>query len=131
MKKFLRRYLYNLLTIWLLSITTNAFSYPDYQSLFLGVLILTLLTIFIKPLVNLLFLPIKLISFGLLTWVPTTIIIYTTHLITPDFSLTNIHLQAFSGSYLSMPNIYFGTTASIITTTFLYIILKKILRKVM
>ncbi|MEK7140961.1 MAG: phage holin family protein [Patescibacteria group bacterium] len=89
MKKFLRSIVFYVFALWLtstvvtsLSITGNAW----------GVLtagfMLTVMMILLKPLVSLIFLPINILTLGLLSWFVNVVVLYLWTIFVPNVSLT-------------------------------------------
>lgn len=53
--------------------------------------ILVLLNLFLKPLIQLLFLPINLLTLGLLGWLVSVVILWVARMITPDLTIDSFY----------------------------------------
>lgn len=131
MKKLIRSFLYNLFSLWILSHLFISFTPNDFFTLVQASLVLTLLLVLLKPILNLLFLPINLITLGLLSWIPSIIIIYLLTLIVPNFDLLPITIRSFSVLHFNIPNIHLGWYSTLIFIGFCLFITKKVLRQLM
>ena len=127
MKSLLKKFLFNLFSLWLLSSYLPLLPANDFTTLAPASLTLTLLDIFIKPVINLLLLPLNLLTFGLLSWVSSVAILYLTGLIYPGFSLIPLSLPASQIFILHFPPVHFGFFTTLLLLSLLLVILKKIL----
>lgn len=118
MKRYLRLYLYNLITFWLIFSFTPLLTTSN-RSLFLAALTYTLLTTILKPVITLVMLPINLATFGLFAWAPTTITLYCTTLIASDFHINRLYLPSYHLFNLITPPLKFGLISTLVVTTIL------------
>ena len=66
-----------------------------FKGLTLTVVILVLVDRLIKPLINLLFLPLNLITLGMFRWVINVFVLYLVSLLSPDLMITGFTLNQF------------------------------------
>jgi len=126
MKKLLRKYLTNLVTFWLTSNLALLFVIGhSFPTLFLAALGFTLLDLIVKPALKVVFLPINLITLGLLRWVPAVIIFYLVTLITPGYGVHTFSTQPFTFANLSFPSFHFGQISSLIIATLIIYLTKR------
>lgn len=120
MKALLRSYIINLFTLWFTSRLVSGFKLAgNYQTFILGAAALTLILIFIKPLVKLLFLPINFLTLGLFSWITNVIILYLLTIFVPQIKVLPFKYPGFSHQGFTIPEIYFGTFESFVITSFI------------
>ena len=128
MRKLLRGFITNALVFFILSRFTSLIHYTSLESLLSAALILTLVFYLAKPIINLLWLPINLLTLGLLSWVPTTLILLLTLILTPGFSFHPLTLPRTQLGVYVIPNIHFDSISSAIILTWAYLLLKRFIR---
>jgi len=84
-----------------------------------GGLALTILLLFIKPILNILSLPLNIITFGLFSFVTNIIIFYLLTVIVPGISITAFTFPGISYSGFVVPSIYFNTIFAFLMVSFL------------
>lgn len=89
MKKLLRSVVYHVFALWLTStlITSLSISGNLWGMLSAGFM-LTIMMILLKPLVSLIFLPINILTLGLLSWIVNVVVLYLWTVFVPNVSLT-------------------------------------------
>lgn len=88
MKAFLRNVLVNLICFWVISLILPAVDFSGKpEILLLASLALTATNIFIKPILNLLLLPLNLVTLGTFRWIINVIILFLVTMIIPDFKI--------------------------------------------
>ncbi|MDP1723013.1 MAG: phage holin family protein [Candidatus Gottesmanbacteria bacterium] len=88
MKKFLRSIVFHVFALWLTStlITSLSISGNAWGMLSAGFM-LTVMMVLLKPLVSLIFLPINILTLGLLSWFVNVVVLYLWTLFVPNVSL--------------------------------------------
>ena len=133
MKKYAR-----LLIISLFAFVAVGFYYPgfsynhDFKILLIAAGAFALISIFVKPIINLLALPFNLLTFGIFNFVVNLIIFYLVSYAVPAFQVVPFHFagltyQGFTLPAYDLSQIVSALVASIIigfATTFLYWIFK-------
>lgn len=85
MKHIIRVFIYNVFGLWLTSQILPAITIRgNWQVILISGIILSLLMLFIKPLLKILFIPINILTFGLLSWFINVIVIYILTLLVPQ-----------------------------------------------
>lgn len=120
MKGLLRGFLINLFTLWLTSKVVLGFKVEGgWQIYLLGAAVLTLILIFIKPLLKLLFLPINFLTLGLFSWITNVVILYLLTFFVPQIKVLPFEFPGVSYQGFTIPKIYFGALESFITISFI------------
>lgn len=104
MRKLIKSFLIDTISLYLVSLAVIGITFSQglYTLAFAG-LVLMLATMIIKPIINILLLPINLITFGLFKWVTYAITLYLVTLVVPGFSLGNFAFNGFSSYWFSLP----------------------------
>lgn len=89
MKKFLRSVVFHVFALWLTStlIPSLSISGNAWGMLSAGFM-LTVMMVLLKPLVSLIFLPINLLTLGLLSWLVNVVVLYLWTVFVPNVLLT-------------------------------------------
>lgn len=127
-KKYLRLFLINLVAIWTAAELIEGVSFSGgLFTLASAALALTVVNFAVKPLINLLLLPINLITLGAFRWLVNVLTLYLVTLIVPELKIVGFLFSGFSYRGFVVPAIHLSTfwalalTALVIslTTTFL------------
>lgn len=109
MKGLLRHFIAETLALYLISrIFTGMVFDNGYQTLLLTGAVLMIFTIVVKPIINILILPINLVTFGFFKWVTSVIAIYIVALIVPGFHIVSFAFAGFSSKWIDLPSFSFG-----------------------
>lgn len=126
MKSFLRNIFINFLTLLLISNLTKAINYSEnYLVLIWAAFFLTLLNLLVKPILNLLLMPINLLTMGAFRWVINAIVIFLVTIIVIDFRIHGFTSPGFSFSGFIVPKIVFPFFWTLILVSFLIEILNQ------
>jgi putative membrane protein len=87
-----------------LAVSGIVFADGTYSILMAGI-VLTLTTLIIRPIINILLLPINLITFGLFRWVGFAVTLYLVTLIVPGFKLISFVFSGYTSYWFSLPAI--------------------------
>jgi putative membrane protein len=133
MKKHLRLFLINSLSLWLAAYLLPGVSYAGgWQTLAWTALVLTLVNFLVKPIVKVLLLPINLLTLGAFRWLINVAVLYLVAMIIPQFKITAFVLSGFSYQGFVVPSVHLGifwahVAASLLisfSTTFLLWLIK-------
>lgn len=120
MKGLLRGFLINLFTLWLTAQVILGFRLEGGpQTLLLGAAVLTLILIFIKPILKLLFLPINFLTLGLFSWLINVATLYLLTVFVPQIKVSPFQFPGFSYQGFVIPAIDLGTLESFVVTSFI------------
>ena len=87
-KKYLRSFVFNLVALWMAVEIIGGVAYDGgYRTLLLAAVALTLVNLFVKPLIKLLFLPVNLLTMGAFRWVINVIALYLVTMVVPQFKI--------------------------------------------
>ncbi len=120
MKTILKHFLINTVSLYLVSLAVSGIVFAEgTYSLLLAGTVLTLTTLIIRPVINILLLPINLITFGLFRWVGYAITLYLVTLIVPGFKLLNFAFQGYSSYWFTIPTLSLSGILAFIAFSFL------------
>ena len=120
MKGLLRSFLINLFTLWLTSqIALGLKLESGWQTYILGAIVLSLILIFIKPLLKLLFLPINFLTLGFFSWIVNVVVLFLLTIFVPQIKILPFQFLGFSYQGFTIPQIHFGLFESFIVISFI------------
>lgn len=116
MKSVLRHYVVNTLSLYTVTQFTSGLVFErGLESLLLTGLGITLVTLLAKPVINLLLLPLNLITFGLFRWVSSAIALYLVTLVVQQFKVTGFVFAGYTSKWFDIPHINLeGITAFVV-----------------
>ena len=96
MRSWLRSLVVTITSLYLVSLAIPGFTFSrGFKGLFITTLVLVLINRLVKPIINLLLLPINLITLGTFRWVTNVFSLYLLSLLSPDLSITGFSLNQF------------------------------------
>lgn len=119
MKRIIRNYLIVILSLYFVNQVAKGMVFEKgiETFLFTGV-VLTAAMMFGKPIINLLLLPLNLVTFGLFRWVSSAIALYIVTLIVKEFKIASFHFSALSTKWVDIPTLNFKGTLAFIAFSF-------------
>lgn len=116
---FLRSIAINLAGVYIASkILSGVIVYVGgYQTLFLAALILAVANLLVKPIINVLLLPLHLITLGLFRWVANLIVLYIVTWMLPNLRIQSFTFPGLNLNYLILPPIHFSAFGAFIVAT--------------
>lgn len=128
MKGILRHYVIDTVTLYLVSLIVEGMIFEKgIETLLLAGVALTAATLLIRPMINILLLPINLITFGLFKWVSSFIALYIVTLIVPGFKIVGFNFSGLSTPWFFLPGITFTGFLAIVAFSFLISIVASIM----
>ena len=117
---FLRSIAINLASIYIAAqVLAGVIVYVGgWQTLFMSALAIALINLFVKPLVNLLLLPINLITLGTFRWLANVITLYLVTRFVPNLQIHPFVSSAINAKYLIIPSIHFSAFGAFLVATF-------------
>lgn len=107
MKGFLRTILINFFTLFLISKFVGGVGFSEnFVILFWAALFLTGLNLLIKPLLNMILMPINLITLGAFRWVANLIVLVLVTLFVAGFKILPINFPGFTYGGFSIPSFH-------------------------
>lgn len=106
MKNLLRHYIIDLTALYFVSTFASGMIFArGTQTLLLATAGLTVFSILAKPVINLLLLPINLITFGLFRWASSVIALYLVTLVVPGFEINSFAFSGLATNLIIIPPI--------------------------
>jgi uncharacterized membrane protein YvlD (DUF360 family) len=108
MKRFLRRFVIELFGLYAVTHIASGLVFQDQLNSFLITAAgLTVATYFIKPIVNILILPLTLATLGLLKFIGHAVTLYVVDVALDEFQVTSFNFPGFNSNYFDLPAIAF------------------------
>lgn len=120
MKSLARSFLINAASLWIVGQLISCFHFAKgYETLLVTAAVLGLVNLFIRPLINILLLPINLLTLGTLRWLVNVATLYLATLLVSDFKIIGFSFPGFVYNGFSIPA--FSTTGipALILTSFI------------
>lgn len=128
MKKPIRHFVFNAVAILVLSNVLPGISYGGtLGNLLLIALVISLLNLFVKPLLKLVLLPINVLTFGLAGWLIQIMILYGTTLLVPDFVIGDYSLGPATIFGIALPKVHFSGFWSYLGSSLVFSIVSNLL----
>ncbi len=120
MKNILKSFLINAVALYVLTVIIPAFKISGGLNSFLTAgVTLTVLNILVKPILNLLLLPINLLSLGFFRWASSVLIIWMLSKLTPGLSITSYSFVGFNYQGFIVPPANFSVLWTLIIGSFM------------
>ncbi|MFC1600652.1 phage holin family protein [Patescibacteria group bacterium] len=120
MKRILRHYAIDTFSLWVVgSVASGMIFEKGLQTLLFSGIALSAVFFFAKPVINLLLLPINLITFGLFRWVSSAVVLYLVTLIIKDFKIVFFNFSGFNSKWIDIPAINFEGALAFIAFSFI------------
>ena len=120
MKKIIRNYVLNTVSLYLVSMLTEGIVLEKgIESLLLAGVGITIVFLLVRPIINLLLLPLNLITFGLFRWVSSAIALYLVTLVVPGIKISRFFFAGFSTQWFDIPTIALGGMLAYIAFSFI------------
>jgi len=118
MKKYLRIYLFNLVALWIAANILKGISFKNgFSTLGMAALVLSLTNIVVKPLINLLLLPLNLLTLGMFRWVTNIAALYLVTLVVPEFEISSFNFPGWSYHGFVIPAVFLSKLWVLILTS--------------
>lgn len=119
MRKLLKHYLIDTGALYAVSLVITGIVFEKgVETLLLAGLVLMLTTMIVRPVINVLLLPINLVTFGLFKWVAYAVTLYLVTLVVPGFKLLNFGFAGYSSYYFSLPAVNLGGVLAFVAFSF-------------
>ena len=106
MRRILKFYLIDTSTLYITSLIATGMVFESgYETIFIAGLALMGASLVAKPIINLLLLPLNLVTFGLFRWVSSAIILYLVTIVIPGFYIVGFSFQGLVSKWLDIPPI--------------------------
>lgn len=120
MKTVLKHFIIDTVTLYAVSLVVSGIVFTNgIQTLLLTGVVLTLNTLIVRPILNILLLPINLVTFGLFKWVTYAITLYLVTVIVPGFKLLDFGFAGLNSVWLVIPSFTVSGPLAFIAFSFL------------
>ncbi len=120
MKRILRHFVIDTVSLFLVSSFSTGLVFKNgIETILLTGLGLTLVSLIAKPVINILLLPVNLITFGLFRWVASVAVLYIVTLVVPGFSVSGFNFAGYSSLWIDLPSLVLGGAMAYIAFSFL------------
>jgi len=120
MKTIIRHYVLETVTLYLASQIASGMVFEGGPTtLLLAGAGLTVATLVVRPLINILILPINLLTFGLFKWVSSAIALYLVTLVIPGFRIVQFNYAGLSTKWVDIPGFSFEGLLAFVAFSFL------------
>jgi putative membrane protein len=121
MKKVLRHFIVNTFILYIVSQLASGLQFENgVETVVLAGAGLTVASLLVKPIINLLLLPINLITFNLFKWVSSAIALYLVTLVVPGFKITGFVFAGLSSQWLDLPAINLSGFIAYVAFSFIF-----------
>ena len=119
MKRIVRHYAIDTFSLWVVTQVAGGLVFEKgiYTFLLTGAAI-TAVSFLAKPAINLLLLPLNLVTFGVFRWVSSAVVLYIATLIVPAFKVVNFTFVGFQSKWLDIPAMNFKGFVAFIAFSF-------------
>ena len=124
MKRILRHFVIDSVSIFLVSSIASGMIFDrGIETLLMTGLGLTIASLIANPVINILLLPVNLITFGLFRWVSAVAVLYIVTLVVPGFHIINFNYAGYSNLWFDLPAIAFSGFLAYLAFSFLHSII--------
>lgn len=108
MKRILRHYIIVTYSLWVTAKLAQGMIFDKgLATLLITGIVFMAASLLAKPVINVLLLPLNLVTFGLFRWVSSAIVLYIVTLIVPHFRLAGFHFAGHSSKWIELPAVNF------------------------
>lgn len=103
-RRLLKYFLVSSVSLYLISLVVSGMVFSGgFNTIVLTGIALAVASLVIKPIINVLLLPINLVTFGLFRWVGYAVTLYIVTLIVPGFKLVDFAFKGINSYWFSLP----------------------------
>lgn len=120
MRKILRHFVLSTVSLYLVSNITKGLVFErGIETLLLTGIALTIASLIARPIINILLLPLNLITFGLFRWVASAVTMYVVTLLVPSFKILYFNFPGYSIYGVDIPSLSFTGIIAFVAFSFL------------
>lgn len=128
MKKILKHFVIDTVTLYLISQAVVGMSFEGgTQTLLLTGAVLSISQLLVRPLINVLLLPINLITFGLFKWVSYAVTLYLVTLVVTGFKISSFYYAGLTSYWFNIPQVNFTGILAFIVFSFVISLVSSII----
>ena len=121
MKRILRHYVIDTFSLYMATQIARGIIFEKWPETFLMAGLAVMATsLLAKPVINVLLLPLNLVTFGLFRWVSAAIIFYLVTLIVPGFKIVGFHFAGLTSRWIDIPKLDFSGFFAYVAFAFLF-----------
>jgi putative membrane protein len=88
-----------------------------YQTLLMASLAIAAVNLIVRPVINLLLLPIHLITLGIFRWIANLVTLYLVTWLVPNLQIHSFYFPGLNFRYLIIPSMFFSAFGAFVVTT--------------
>ncbi len=128
MRSLLKIYITCTLSLYIASVVFGGMRLTEgINSILAAGMALSLFSLLVKPLINLLLLPLNLITFGFFRWVSSAIALYLVTLVIPGFKIINFSFAGLASKWIDIPAIHLNGFMAVVAFSLVISIISSIL----
>lgn len=109
MKRLLRSFAIYTIALYVASQVAQGITFAEGpKTIVLAGIALTLSSFLAKPVINILLLPINLVTFGLFSWLSSAVVLFLVTLLVGGFSISGFNYPGYSSVWIDLPALAFG-----------------------
>ena len=119
MKSLIRSFIFNIFVLQLaVNLIPGVSCEEGLKTLVLAAIALAFFNLLIKPIINLLLLPINLLTLGMFRWVVNVVILYLLTIVVPNFEIAGFQFAGFSYGNFFLPMIFINSFWNTVLVSF-------------
>lgn len=131
MKYLLRCFLFNAFAVWLTSqILPGIIVNGGWQGILFTAFVLSILMLTVQPILKILFIPINIMTFGLLSWAVNVIVVYLLTFLVPAVKIVSWNFAGFSSAGFVIPAFPVSYLLSLTLVTIMLTLISNILHNI-
>ena len=87
--KFLLKLVLNIFTLWIVSYLVPGFIFDSTQALIVTAVVIGVVNTFIKPVLQIIFLPLSIVTFGVAAFLINVVLLWGVSFVVPGFQIEN------------------------------------------
>lgn len=120
MKHILRAYVIATFSLWAVSSIAQGIVFEvGAETLLLSGVGLTVALLVVKPVINILLLPLNMVTFGLFRWVSSAVALYLVTLVIPGFKIEGFYYAGLASRWFDIPELNFSGVIAYVAFSFL------------
>jgi putative membrane protein len=124
MKSIIRHFSIDTYCLYLTSLVASGMIFEQgLKTIIIAGIAVTLVSVFAKPVINLLLLPLNLVTFGIFRWVASAVILYIVTLLVKTFKIIEFSFSGFTNKWIEIPTLHFEGVLAFVAFSFVLSIL--------
>lgn len=106
MKRIVKHLIINTVTLYVVSLLVSGITFENgITTILVTGAVLTLASMLVRPIINILLLPINLITFGLFKWVSFALTLYLVTLVVTGFKIADFYFAGVPNPWIPIPSL--------------------------